>query len=462
MIEVDSVRLYGPSTPLLDPSIDYISPAYLKKKVAESKLQDVSLLSEQSSLLSQKPSDDKEIKRKYPGARAMSKESQHSEASGTDIFIPLVGVRKALCIRIVNSFLDGNKIAYTIWIYDVEAGREWYAPMRYIEDFHELRAAALPLCSKLAQIPFPASPGWAGVFGGNKERSESARAAKCRQLEHFIRSLATLIYTRRLHPYISEISIHLQSFLGLGVGMVSGDEQDLQLQAHVTLNEAMCWQMPETGHSDLQMKIRLMLKRAIQRYTFRLFLLDAVQKVVSAFVDQTRANGLRPQDVEALEARGRLPLKERAMKDLERVQGFLDQFQTIVLDGCMNDFESISQRREYAILDGFMQGQKGKVYLEKIVREAVREQIEIEIYAPLRGAVSRLLVHGWRHDDMEIHFKMQVRKCINNLATQLHLINRLLPRSCARGLKISSASRARRLVLLVGDQYPVSSMRVWV
>ena len=71
------------------------------------------------------------------------------------------------------------------------------------------------------------------------------------------------------------------------------------------------------------------------------------------------------------------------------------------------DFTSISQRREYGAIREFMQGDKGNTYLDIIFREAVREQIEIEIYVPLRSIVSRLLVNGWRHDDMEMQFKMQ-------------------------------------------------------
>ena len=42
----------------------------------------------------------------------------------TDIFVPLVNVRKAICIRILNTFLDSkNRTAFTIWCYDVESGK---------------------------------------------------------------------------------------------------------------------------------------------------------------------------------------------------------------------------------------------------------------------------------------------------------------------------------------------------
>ena len=42
----------------------------------------------------------------------------------TDIFVPLMNVRKAICIRILNTFLDSkNRTAFTIWCYDVESGK---------------------------------------------------------------------------------------------------------------------------------------------------------------------------------------------------------------------------------------------------------------------------------------------------------------------------------------------------
>ena len=316
-----------------------------------------------------------------------------------------MGVRNLFAFE---SFMDGKRTSYTLWIYDAEAGREWYAPMRYLKDFRELRAASVPLFPDLEKLPFPPS-GW-GVFGNNeKKESEATRAHKCRQLEHFLRILASLIYTHQLHPYIAEIAIHLQSFLGCGVSS-NHPESDLHLQNQVTLTEAMCWQMPATGHSEVQTNTRLLLKRSIQRYVYRLFLLNTVQDVLSAFVDQMRSKGLKPHEIEQLEASGRMHLKERAMKDLEQIHEFLDQLQQIVVDSCMCDFQSISQRREFVCLGDFL---KKDEYLERVVREGVREQIEIEVYAPLRGAVSRLLVNGWRHDDMEIHFKMKVGAAAN-------------------------------------------------
>jgi hypothetical protein len=59
------------------------------------------------------------------------------EFYGPETFIPLHGIRKAICSRIVNTFLDGALLAYTIWVYDVESGKEWYAPIRYFRDFQD-------------------------------------------------------------------------------------------------------------------------------------------------------------------------------------------------------------------------------------------------------------------------------------------------------------------------------------
>lgn len=339
-------------------------------------------------------------KNKYPGRK---QPARGASFPASDICIPLMGVRKALCVRIVNTFLENNRTAYTIWAFDVEAGREWYAPVRYLRDFQDLRSAAIPLCPSLNQLPFP-QQAW-NVFGREKAESEELRESKCRQLEYFLRKLSGLLYTEKLHPVISEIAIHLQSFLGC-----DGSDAKLLLQSQITLNEAMVWQMPETSHSEIQMKVRLLLKRSIQRYVFRLFLLDQLQKVVGDFVNATRERGPSLRQIELIESQGRTKLKARAMEDLERIQAFLDQMQTLIIEGCREDLLSISRRRDFVVLRPFMEGSQGNAYLERVFRESVREQIEIEIYVPLRGVVSRLLVNGWRHDDMEIHFKMKELK----------------------------------------------------
>jgi hypothetical protein len=403
---VENIRMYAPSTPTLDPQFDLIPSEYRKPAFYRSLSigSDDSCGIESNNLISGKPVDlqkrksDLTPKKKYPGQR-VKQQQRATDARESDIFIPLMGVRKALCIRIVNTFLEENRTAYTIWVIDVESGREWYAPVRYLRDFQDLRSAALPLCPSLAQLTFPQQT-W-NVFGREKVESVEIRANKCRQLEYFLRKLSSLLYTDKLHPVISEISIHLQSFLGCDAA-----ESNLRLQAQITLNEAMVWQMPETNHSFIQMQVRLLLKRSIQRYVFRLFLLDQIQTVVNDFVDATRKRGPHLKEIEVIESQGRHKLKERAMEDLERIQAFLDQMQSVILSGCHTDLVSISQRRDFVALRPFMEGSQGDAYLDRVFREAVREQIEIEIYVPLRGVVSRLLVNGWRHDDMEIQFKM--------------------------------------------------------
>jgi hypothetical protein len=318
-----------------------------------------------------------------------------------------MGVRKALCVRILNTFIEENRTAYTIWVYDVESGREWYAPVRYLRDFQELRSATGSLCASIYRIPFP-SGGWRAFGVNEKSEPDSVRDAKCHQLENFLRRITTLVYTDPLHPGIAEIAIHVQSFLGSDTGLSQGGDSFLRLQSPAAISEPMCQQKVEKGHSIFEMHIRLLLKRSIQRYVYRIFLLSIMKQIVDDFVSETRANGPTLNEIEVLEAQGRTVLKERALRDLGRIQGFLDQIQDLILEGCAQDFESIASRLDFAALRKFIDGKKGNDYLEKIVREAVREQIEIEIYVPLRSVVSRLLVNGWKHDDMEIHFKMQV------------------------------------------------------
>ena len=88
----------------------------------------------------------------YPGNNepARTHRSPHRKA----VLLPLFNVRKGLCTRIVNTFFlsekgDGHRktpqVAYTIWVYDVSTNKEWYAPVRCLDDFEELRLACIKL-----------------------------------------------------------------------------------------------------------------------------------------------------------------------------------------------------------------------------------------------------------------------------------------------------------------------------
>jgi hypothetical protein len=143
-------------------------------------------------------------------------------------------------------------------------------------------------------------------------------------------------------------------------------------------------------------------------YTYRLFLTDGLSAVVGKFIDSVRDNCPQLDDLEELEAQGRSVLKARAMKDLGSIQSFLDFIQVLILEGCENDFRSIASRDEYASLFRTVPAvaRHHEIVLDRLVREAVREQVEIEVYVPLRGVASRWLVRGWRHEDMEVQFKI--------------------------------------------------------
>jgi hypothetical protein len=326
------------------------------------------------------------------------------EYSGSETFIPLHGVRKAICSRIVNTFLDGTLSAYTIWVYDVESGKEWYAPIRYFRDFQDLRAATAPLHPSIAQIPFPKQS--ISLFGSPIRESTGERESKCRQLEYFLRTLCAMIYRERLHAAAAEIAIHVQSFLGCESALFCEDLASTATAAPTESSFIGEQSSSHFGNADYA-RIRLFLKRSIQRYTYRLFLLDAMCEIVDRFVEAVRASGPRLEDIELLEAQGRTVLKARAMIDLERIQSFLDKFQDLVMEGCVNDFRGIAEREEYEAIHIYFNGDKGEANWDRLVREAVREQIEIEVYVPVRSILSRWLVNGWRHEDMEVAFKIK-------------------------------------------------------
>ena len=84
--------------------------------------------------------------------------------------------------------------------------------------------------------------------------------------------------------------------------------------------------------------------------------------------------------------------------------GFLD----LILEGCSNDLTLITQRRDFAAVND-------QTIIDDLVREAIREQIEIEVYVPLRTTISKYLVSSFYNEDAEMKHKMKVRCYMKSL-----------------------------------------------
>ncbi len=68
-------------------------------------------------------------------------------------------------------------------------------------------------------------------------------------------------------------------------------------------------------------------------------------------------------------------MKDITLKDLQRVKDFLDQMQTLILDGCKKDFIKISREHDFSVL-GFTNDESDSVR-DSILIEGLREQLEI-------------------------------------------------------------------------------------
>jgi hypothetical protein len=359
----------------------------------------------------------------------------------------------ALSVRVVNVFVDPEQErAYTLWVHDVAAGMEWYAPIRYDRDFRDLRnallscAAAKTKCNRAIQsIPFPINISlsasasskngtWGSMIFASRRRpqpkSGSASSPSsptslypgdidvmARQLEYFLRSICAIlqieiIATNQIpmdESSIMEMAILLQSFLGFHDPQQQQQQQQTrnQIPQYIGINK--------DDKKNVQ-NSRTRLQRRIRLYTYRVLLtVDEIRQGLDDFVDVMRTQGPKWHDLEELEAKG--ILKQQANQYLQRLQTFLDQWQDMIMEGCQEDFREMASQSEFSPLPTLVDnhpsastsgsGGADADFWARLVREAVREQVELEVYVPLRSVVSRWLVHGWRHEDMEVSFKIK-------------------------------------------------------
>ena len=296
---------------------------------------------------------------------------------------------------IFNGVIFSSKILVTV--NDVESGKEWFAPLRYYEDFADLRYAVISLIPKLNKIHFPRQQQTKNIFGSPKANSDNLLESQCWQLEAFLRSLCEIIYKLPPDPALGEVVVHVQSFLGCDA-----------IQFHKSSLESL---HEEDNDASLLAEEKARFKRSLQCYTYRIFFLQPLALVVKEFVENLRLKCPTLQDLESIESQGIEKMQRIALDDLAIVERFLDFLQRTILEGCLDDFRSISRHEVFMPLRKVFHGKRGEIAWNELVREAVREQVEIEAYVPLRSVVSKYLVNGWRHEDMEAHFKiMELRK----------------------------------------------------
>jgi len=343
----------------------------------------------------------------YPGDRChdirINKLTAHSSFNQVDIF------RQGLCTRIVNTFIDKGFVAYTIWIFDIESQKEWYT-LRYYNDFKDLRLALSRLSKFAHDIPFPSS-NW--FYTAEANESQQSKDNRCKKLETFLREICCLVYNDNDELHIrtmNEIDIYVKSFLGYDTVIGSDNKFHLVLHREENSIGTHSQNLIPDGCNEVESQVFIRLKKAIQLFTFRVFLLGAIKSTVAHFISDINSNSIfaSPQPNSHYRHRsGDAYGKDSVQNTLDKVQRFLTQIQNLILEGCRNDFDLIASHDNFKILNDAETLAKDLTWKENLYHSAVREQVELEVYVPIRSIASNHLVSCWRHDDMEIQFKMQ-------------------------------------------------------
>ena len=341
--------------------------------------------------------------------------------------------RQGLNVHIVNTFLDQELLAYTLWVYDIESQKEWYAPIRYERDFIDLRRATMRLGKKyVEQLDFPPSlfassvggsgsnTGGAvggvgvaigGAVGMGKPRREGMESkkdveAKCRLLEGFLKGLCALLYKDGTQNYTSEMALYIETFLGCDAYL-----EEMELETPTTAKPALsgndCLITPEErnhiGTVTVEAAARKQLKEALQLYTYRLFFLSELSSLTRRFLTEAKQLD-RPTSTQS----DTESTKTKILSDLSTIRRVFSQLEDIIVSGCMRDLKAIASSHVFESMFQNMTEENSKACQEELILEVVREQVQIEVYVPLRSVISNQLVSGWRYDDDEMQFKIKV------------------------------------------------------
>mmetsp|Transcript_37773 Transcript_37773/g.87947 ORF Transcript_37773/g.87947 Transcript_37773/m.87947 type:complete len:871 (-) Transcript_37773:497-3109(-) len=312
-------------------------------------------------------------------------------------------LRPAVSLRIVNTFLERERPVYAVWAYDVLSGREWYAPMRYLDDFVDLRNACSTLHPPAMGFPFPSpanalSGGWTRP-ANKRPPTSTLQTEDCREkLEGFLRGLAGLPYTEagRQQTYVKrnalvEVPVHLQSFLGM---------EEIDFSESTTI-------------VDSTMANLHYLRQNIQWYAYRICLLPVIERSISQFVKGIRARSFLPVTQQAASdiLSRQQALKDAIKHELQKISTFLHQIKSLILENSTQDLEPLQRQHQNTLYTSSRSSSSQHLCSSPpswdiLVADALQTQLEVEAYVPLRGVLSRWCVRGWKGEDLEMVVKM--------------------------------------------------------
>jgi len=258
-------------------------------------------------------------------------------------------LRPALCVRILGTDYVEDHTVYILWVLDVLAGAEWRVQRRFRE-FFELHEELIKLRPSIDKLDFPTRR--PSIY----ETVHTVNDRRVR-LERYIRRVAGMLTSSRLHPRSSDVARVLQRFLDVPKRRAS-----LEL---------------------LERNPDITLRQACQVATAQVLSLPVLDKLLSDVVSSTQSHDFESGD---------------AM--LQKMKQYIDHLQAAILDGSHDLLKSVALRRVPSNALPIDE-------LNTTLSAAVRRQIETDIYVPLMEKVHDLLSTDIESEE----FALQ-RKCI--------------------------------------------------
>jgi hypothetical protein len=145
------------------------------------------------------------------------------------------------------------------------------------------------------------------------------------------------VYRGPLHPYLAEVAIHLQTFVGCDGVLSDDNDSGLSLNHQVAISETTYGKRLPDSKSEPDCIARMHLKRSVQRYVYRIFLLPSIETLITRFVDETkqRFNSESTGTDQTSKHNGTM-----SSNGVVKIREFIDQvqgeFQSLLMSDCLS------------------------------------------------------------------------------------------------------------------------------
>eukprot|EP01041_Mallomonas_annulata_P000784 gene784-1511_t len=326
-----------------------------------------------------------------------------------DMVVQTRSLRPALAIRILRCEYVHDHTCFVIWVLDVKTGAEWVVRRRFRE-FYDFRETISGIRTGISNIPFP---GRSLSLPSDAISSTALAESRLKVLEQFLRRIANLVCVHSLHPATSRVQLALQQFLDVEERLESlallrlsynvALRQTVQVFVHSVLNLGPLDELVSTSASSRSLIRMEKTVDGLREFIDNLqgVLIEGLGDDCLGIAQSYKSTATGSDDDQIQDGEG------HSFK-FERCNGPGSGYDALGSSKGNNNNNNNTTITSVMIENAESKQGKKIERLKKIVRAAIRRQVEILVFVPCSGCLRHTLTQTLEGEERRLQSKLQI------------------------------------------------------